>query len=253
MLKWFGPVAMLGLIIGSCSPKAEDALLTPEAPATEASAKPDVWVSAAPVSDTAPAPSIEGIPAGDYKLDPAHSTFMFKVSHLGFSNFTLWFDTFSADLKLDPANPSAATLTASVDPASLGIHAPPGDFQDHLRGEQYLGAKEFPQISYKSTAIRMTGPNTADVTGDLTLHGVTKSVTLSMTYNGGYVGHVYEPRARIGFSVHGTFKRSDFGIGGGVPKPGDNMGVSDEVTVVIESEFTGPEMKDPPKPPAAPT
>jgi len=253
MLKWFGPVAMAGLIIGSCSQKSDGELLTttPAAPAAEQAA-PAGWVSAAPLSATAPAPSIEGIPAGDYKLDPPHATFMFKVSHLGFSNFTGWFTTFAADLKLDPANPSAASLVATVDPASLTVNAPPDGFQEELRGENFVDAKQFPQITYRSTAIKMTGPNTADVIGDLTLHGVTKPVTLSMTYNGGYVGHIYEPRARIGFSVHGTFKRSDFGIGGGVPKPGESMGVSDDVNVVIEAEFLGPEMKDPPKPPATP-
>lgn len=253
MLKWMAPAAMAGLIIGSCSQKQDGALLTETtvAPAAE-EATPTGWVSAAPLSATAPAPSIDGIPAGDYKLDPAHATFMFKVSHLGFSNFTGWFDTFSADLKLDPANPSAASLVAIIDPASLTVHAPPDGFREHLRGADFIDAKQFPQITYRSTAIKMTGPNTADVTGDLTLHGVTRAVTLSMTYNGGYVGHVYEPRARIGFSVTGQFKRSDFGIGGGVPKPGESMGVSDEVAIVIEAEFLGPEMKDPPKPSATP-
>ena len=65
-------------------------------------------------------------------------------------------------------------------------------------------AKQFPSIAFTSTAIKMTGPNTAEVTGDLSLHGITRPVTLSMTYNGGYKGHVYEPRARIGFSATGS-------------------------------------------------
>lgn len=250
MLKRLGAVAMTALLIGACSPKSDGGLISDKPVAKEPEGASKAWVSAAPVSATAPAPSIDKIPAGDYKLDPAHATFMFKVSHLGFSNFTGWFDTFSADLKLDPANPSAATLTATVDPTSLTVHAPPAGFQEELRGEQYVDAKQFPQITFKSTAIKMSGPNTAEVTGDLTLHGITKPVTLSMTYNGGYEGHVYEPRARIGFSAHGMFKRSDFGIGGGVPKEGSNMGVSDEVAVVIEAEFIGPDMKEPPKPAA---
>lgn len=246
MWRSVGFAAFVVLIASGCSGKQDGALIA-EKPAPPP-AEPQGWVSAAPVSATAPAPSIEKIPAGEYKLDPAHATLLFKVSHLGFSNFTAWFDKFSADLTLDPANPSAASLSASIDPASLTVHAPPAGFQEELRDEQYLDAKHFPQITFKSTAIKMTGPNTADVTGDLTLHGITKPVTLSMTYNGGYEGHIYEPRARIGFSAHGMFNRSDFGIGGGVPKEGTNMGVSDEVQVVIEAEFIGPEMKDPPKP-----
>ena len=96
----------------------------------------------------------------------------------------------------------------------------------------------------------VTGKNAADVTGDLTLHGITRPVTLKMTYNGGYAGHVYEPNARIGFSAQGVFKRSDFGIDYGVPEPGSSMGVSDEISVRIEAEFIGPAWKD--APPAAP-
>ena len=236
-----GSVALLALFAVSCSPKSDSALVA-EAPAPVAEP-----AAAAPAT---PAPSIEGIPAGDYKLDPAHSTLFFRVSHMGFSKFTARFDTDSADLKLDPANPSAATLVAKVDPATLTFHAPPKGFEEEIRGEGFLDAGQFKSIDFKSTAIKLTGPNTADVTGDLTLHGVTKPITLQMTYNGGYAGHVYEPMARIGFSGHGTFKRSDFGMGAGVPQPGSTMGVFDEVEVILESEWLGPPWKD--APPAAP-
>lgn len=242
-MKWTLLAASL-IAIGSCAPKAdEDALLT--APANTPA------LSAAPVSATAPAPSVEGLPAGDYALDPAHSTLFFKVSHLGFSNFTMWFDTFGADLKIDPANPGEAALNATVDPASLMIHAPPAGFVEDIRGEKFVDARQYPAITFKSTSITMKGKNSADVVGDLTLHGVTKPVTLTATFNGGYAGHVYEPRARIGFSAHGTFKRSDFGLGYGVPQPGSNMGTSDDVQVVIESEFLGPPWKDAPAAPPA--
>jgi polyisoprenoid-binding protein YceI len=241
--KWFGSVAMAALIVGACSQKTDSELLTPEKPAAEA---PKGWASSAPLSDTAPAPSINEIPAGDYALDPAHSTLMFKVSHLGFSNFTLWFEKVSANLKLDPANPSAATLEATIDPASIMVPAPDEEFLGHLRGENLADAAKHPTITYKSTAITMTGPNTADVTGDLAFRGITKPVVLKMTYNGGYKGHAYEPRARIGFSAHGTFKRSDFGMDYGVPGPGASMGTGDDVTVVIESEWLGPPMANPP-------
>lgn len=248
IVKWFGSVAMAAFVIGSCSQKSDDDLMTttsPDAPKGEAG-----WVSAAPLSASAPAPSITDIPAGDYKLDPAHSTLMAKVSHLGFSHFTLWFETFSADLKLDPANPSAATLNATIDPASIMIPAPTDEFVKHLQSKDFMSAAEFPAVTFKSTAIEMTGGNTADVTGDLTFRGITKPVKLSMTYNGGYKGHVYEPRARIGFSAHGTFNRSDFGLSYGVPEPGASMGASDEVTIVIESEWLGPALPNPPAAPA---
>jgi polyisoprenoid-binding protein YceI len=68
-------------------------------------------------------------------------------------------------------------------------------------------------------------------------------VTLNATYNGGYSSHPFEPRPRIGFSAKGTLKRSEFGIGYGVPAPGTTFGVGDDLEIVIESEFVGPELK----------
>ena len=243
-MKWISVIAIAALIAGSCSQNSSDKPLLTE---------PTGQVEAATPAASTPAPSIEGIPAGDYKLDPAHSTLLFRVNHLSFSNFTMWFDDFSADLKLDPANPAAATLSASVDPASLQIHKPPAGFRENVVGKELLDSAQFPAIAFKSTAIKITGPNTADVTGDLTLHGVTKPITLQITYNGGYAGHVYEPMARIGFSGHGSFRRSDFNMGYGVPQPGSTMGVFDDVEVILESEWTGPVWKGaPPGPPPAP-
>ena len=91
----------------------------------------------------------------------------------------------------------------------------------------------------------MTGPATADVTGDLTLKGVTKPVTLHATFNGGYEGHPQDPHARIGFSAHGVLKRSDFGITLGIPAPGTTMGVFDDVEFAIDAEFSGPALATP--------
>jgi polyisoprenoid-binding protein YceI len=241
-MKWFGPAAMAAILIGSCSEGAGDKdLLSDPGPAVEAS-------MASAAAPAIPEASADGIPAGNYKLDPAHSTLIFSASHLGFSNYTAQFNTFAADLRLDPANPGAAVLSATVDPVSLQVPAPPSGFLDALKGDKWIDAVAFPQIVFKSTSVAVTGKNSADVTGDLTLHGVTKPITLQIAYNGGYAGHVYEPNARIGFSAHGVFRRSDFGIDYGIPEPGSSMGVSDEITVRIEAEFTGPPWKDAPPP-----
>lgn len=234
-MKWLGSAVVAMLIAGSCTQDSGDDLVTDTpaaAPATE--------------SASVTAPSAEGLPAGDYKLDPLHSTLVFSASHLGFSNYTMQFAKFDADLKLDPANPSAASLTASVDPGSLVLPSPPEGFLDDLLGENWIDAAQFPEVTFKSTSVTRKGENVADVVGNLTLHGVTKPITLEVTFNGGYVSHPYEPNARIGFSAKGVFKRSDFGIAYGIPDPGSNMGVSDEVRVVIESEFTGPPLENAP-------
>lgn len=242
-MKWLVPAAIAVFAIGSCSEAVGDKeLLSDPSPAVEATADTTSESAAIPEAST------EGIPAGDYKLDPAHASLVFSASHLGFSNYTAQFRRFAADLKLDPANPAAAVLSATVDPTSLDIPSPPDGFLDELKGDQWINAAAFPQITFKSTHVAVTGKNAADVTGDLTLHGVTRPVTLQMTFNGGYAGHVYEPNARIGFSAQGVFKRSDFGVDYGVPEPGSTMGVGDEISVRIEAEFTGPAWKDAPKP-----
>jgi len=86
--------------------------------------------------------------------------------------------------------------------------------------------------------VQVTGANTAKVTGDFTLHGVTRPVTLDVTYNGGYPPTSFDPGGRVGFSVHGSIKRSAFGMGYGIPAPGSNLGVGDDVEVMIETEFS---------------
>jgi len=184
------------------------------------------------------------LPAGSYVLDPYHSTLVFSVSHLGFSDYVMSFDSFEAELELDPADPGKAALSVTVDPASLDVPRPPEGFLEELMGETWLNTGAHPEITFTSTGIEMTGEESATVTGELTLLGVTKPVTLEVTFNGGYTGHPMDPNARVGFSAEGAFNRSDFGMGYGIPAPGTTMGVGDEVTVRIETEFTGPAMEE---------
>ena len=220
------PVVAL-LALAACSPAPADK--TEDAP-------PVVPAPAA----TAPKPPKADIPAGDYTLDKTHATLVMKVNHLGFSNYTAAFASFDAKLKFDQNNAAASSLEATIDPKSLTLPAPPAGFLAELTGPQWLNTASYPAITFKSTKVETTGADTGKVTGDLTLHGVTKPVVLDVTYNGGYVGHPMDPHARIGFSAKGMFKRSDFGIAYGVPAPGTTMGVSDEVQVIIEAEFSGP-------------
>jgi polyisoprenoid-binding protein YceI len=183
------------------------------------------------------------IPAGVYKLDKAHASLIFRVNHMGFSNYTARFTRFDATLQLDPAKPTAAKLDATVDATSLETDFPTPevlDFNAQLRGKDWLDAGTFPQMTYRSTKIEQTGKNTAKITGDLTLRGATRPVVLNAVFNGGYPGMEQDPNARIGFSVTGTLNRSDFGISYGIPPPGSRMGVSDAVEIIIEAEFTGP-------------
>jgi len=211
-------------VLTACSPKSA----TPPASSSAATSAPD----------------IAGIPAGDYSLDPEHASLTFRINHMGFSHYTARFASFDAHLTLDPQHPENATLTATVDPQSLALNAPPKGFHDELMGKTWFDAAQFPKITFRSTQVVRTGPDTADITGDLTMRGVTKPVVLHATYNGGYPGMaVYDPHARIGFSATGTLNRSDFGMGFGILPPNSHMGASDAVDIAIEAEFTGPAMQ----------
>ena len=219
--------AMLAIVVAACAPKQPAAEKTADEPAAAA----------------APEPSGAPVPAGSYTLDQSHASLLFRVNHLGFSNFTARFKRFEAQLQFDPNNLAASTLTATVDAKTLETDYPDPatlDFNAELQNDQWLDTARFPQITFRTTRVEATGKQAMRIEGELTLRGVTRPVTLEATYNGGYAGHPMDPNARIGFSAHGAFNRSDFGITYGIPAPGTTMGVSDRVDVIIECEFTGP-------------
>jgi polyisoprenoid-binding protein YceI len=213
------------VILAACAPKNTDTDQTAAVPAT--------------VADSAK------VPAGTYTLDKTHASLVFRVSHLGFSNYTARFEHFDAQLQFDPAKLAASSVIVDIDPGSLRLDNPPAGFVDSLLGPDWLDAKQFPQMTYRSTKVEVTSPSNLRITGDFTLHGVTRPVVLDAVFNGGYAGHPMDPHARIGFSAQGTLKRSEFGIAYGVPEPGSTMGVGDEVDVMIETEFSGPPLTTP--------
>ena len=183
------------------------------------------------------------VPAGNYTLDKTHASLIFSVNHLGFSSYTSSFGDFDANLQFDPQKLERSSVTVTINPLSLDLPSPPPGFTEELLGKQWLNVKQFPKISFQSTDVEVTGADTMKINGVLDLHGIKKNIVLTATYNGGYAGHPMDPNARIGFSATGAFKRSDFGIDYGIPAPGSNMGVGDEITVSIEAEFSGPPLK----------
>ena len=186
------------------------------------------------IAATASAPPAP--PAGVYALDKTHTSVSFRVNHLGFSHYTARFSRIDGKLTFNSAAPAAMAVEASIAPTSLELNAPPAGFHDQLMGASWFNAAAFPAITFKSTKVAVTGPTTAQVTGDFTLHGVTRPVTLAVTYNGGWPANAMDG-SRVGFSAYGVFKRSAFGMGFGVPAAGSTLGVSDDVEVMIETEF----------------
>jgi polyisoprenoid-binding protein YceI len=203
------------------------------APAAEPAGEPSRTAALAP-----------DVPAGDYQMDPAHSSLIFRVDHMGFSKYTLRFRRFDAQLRFDPRNLTATQLSATVEPRSIETDFPDPkyNFNAELAGPQWLDAAKFPEIAFRTTRVEDLGNQAMRVHGELSMRGVTRPIVLDATYNGGYVGHPMDPHARVGFSARGLLRRSEFGISGGIPPAGGNMGVGDQVAIVIESEFNGPAM-----------
>ena len=168
------------------------------------------------------------VQAGAYKLDSSHGKITWSVDHLGFSKYYGQFVNVSAELTLDPANPAASTLTATI---PLTDVAPNDDgLKRHLQTADFFDTANHPVATFRSTRIVVdpSDPDEATVHGELTLRGVTKPVTMEVDFNqagqtrGGY---------KAGFDGEATIRRSDFGITYALP------GVSDEVELHIEGEF----------------
>jgi polyisoprenoid-binding protein YceI len=222
--------AMLLAVLPTACSRGE---LSPVEQASNRSAQATQSTPILPVETTAP--------AGEYRLDKSHASLIFHVSHLGYSNYAGRFDAFDATLLFAPAAPEKMQITATIDARSLAVPTPPDGFLDELKSAAWLDAVGFAEIRYRSTAVRLTGPDTALVDGELTLRGVTAPVALDVKFNGGYAGFPpYDPNARIGFSAHGALQRSTFGLMTGIPTKDQPAGVSDEVSFEIEAEFNGP-------------
>ncbi len=185
-----------------------------------------------------------GAPPGEYRLDRTHASVVFRVSHLGFSFYTGAFTRFDAKLFFDPEDFAASRLSATVELNSLEIPAPPAGFRDELLGPKWFDAGNHPLMTYTSTRVEQTGPDTARVTGELNFRGQTHPVILELHFNGGYPGLPgFDPQARVGFSASGMLNRSDFGMTTGLPPEGSTMGVGDAVEFSIEAEFSGPPLQ----------
>jgi polyisoprenoid-binding protein YceI len=167
------------------------------------------------------------VPAGTYALDKRHASLTVRIVHMGFSHYTMRFNGLDGSFTYDPANWQATKATFTVDPKSVDTND--AAFNKQIAG--YFEADKYPTISFVSTNIQgQDGKGT--MTGDLTFHGVTKPVTLDVTFAG--AGHGVAPiGTRLGFSGSTQIKRSDFGLSNFVL----NQFTGDDVDVIFEVEF----------------
>lgn len=162
-----------------------------------------------------------------YRLDPVHTRVAFQVSHAGFSRPIASFSQVQGELAFDEADWSTATLEARIPIATLELGD--ADWRERILDRTFFDAETFPEARFVSTRVEPMDATHARVTGELTLHGVTRPVTLAVTLNA-LKRHPLTFKRTAGFSATGTLKRSDFGMDAW------KSVVGDEVTLIIEVE-----------------
>ena len=166
-----------------------------------------------------------------YKLDPGHTMVLFSWNHFGYSNPTADLGLGEGTLVFDEQHPANSGVEVTLPLARLDTHVPALD--EHLKKPDFLDAGKYPVVTFKSTKVQPLGGHKFKVTGDLTVHGVTKPVVLNATLN--KIGpHPMSKAQSIGFDATASIKRSDFGVGAYVPNVGD------ELTIRITTEGSVP-------------
>lgn len=169
-----------------------------------------------------------------YLFDKPHTQIIFFVDHLGFAKSSGKFLDYSGDIMWDKAEPEKSSVEVTIPLNSLDM----GDatWNEHTLSK-LLHADQFPDMTFKSTKIEKTGEKTGNITGDLTLHGVTKPVVLAAVFNNAGK-HPMMDRQEAGFSATTTIKRSDFGLSDFVPMVGDDVSIMIEVEAYKEDKTT---------------
>ena len=178
----------------------------------------------AQVSDPAPAAA----QAGNYDVETSHTRVGFAVNHFGFSDWFGEFADVTGTLSIDPAKIEKAKVAVTIPVATVSTTN--ATLDGELVSADWFDAETYPTIQFVSTKVVRTGERTADVTGNLTFHGVTKPVTLKASFNAGGVNPMSKAYT-VGFNASGTIKRSEFGVTKYVPVVGD------DVTLRISAAF----------------
>lgn len=159
------------------------------------------------------------VTGGSYKVDPGHTQVVFAYDHMGFSNNMGLIAEPTGSLTLDPKNPSAAKVSVEFAVANLRTGVPALD--DHLKKPEFFDSANFPKATFVSTGVKADGTG-ATITGNLTIKGVTKPVTLDAEFYGAGVQPMSK-KENLGFVATSSIKRSDFNMGYGVPMVGDTI------------------------------
>lgn len=169
----------------------------------------------------------------NWKIDPAHTEIAFKVKHLMISNVRGYFKEFDGTIIMPDDNFANASISFTANTSSVDTNNSMRD--EHLRSADFFESEKFPTLSFVSKTITNTGDNNFSVIGDLTMHGVTKEVTLNTVLNGRVVD-AYGNNV-ISFDVNGSLNRTDFGLVWNTAIETGGVVVSEEVKLEINAEF----------------
>lgn len=170
-------------------------------------------------------------PAGRYRVVRDHTQVVFSIMHLGLSPYFGRIGGATGNMTFSPLDPTRSTVSIELDTKSLSTMS--DAVSRALCADDAFACARSPRIQFRSTSIKRTGDTSGEITGDLTLAGVTRPVTLTARFHGGMQGPLGQDNYQLGFSAEATIKRSDFGL----TKMIWNPTVGDEVKLLIAAEF----------------
>jgi polyisoprenoid-binding protein YceI len=165
---------------------------------------------------------IVNLEKGSYQIDPAHTSVLFKINHMGMSTFVGRFNESDASLEFDPAHMEKAKLTALIKVPSIDVNNK--DLEETLKGSSWFDVEKYPQALFKTETVIMLDDTHAKFSGNLTLHGVTAPIVLNVVFNGAG-NNMLSGKYTLGFSATTRFKRSQFGMDYLIPAVGDDVDV----------------------------
>jgi len=168
----------------------------------------------------------------EWTLDPAHTAVEFSTRHMMVTTVRGQFQKVSGTLNFDPQNPAASSIEVTIDAASLTTSVE--DRDNHLRSPDFLDVANYPTITFKSTKVEMTGPNTGKISGDLTMHGVTRPVVIDAEYLG--EGKTPYGKTVTGFTGTTKINREDWGLTWNVALETGGWLVGKELTIRLDVE-----------------
>ncbi len=176
-----------------------------------------------------------------FSFDKSHTRILFFINHMGFSETVGEFTLYDGHFVFDEQDPTKSSVEVTLKPE--GIRTPSPELDKHLQNQDFFNVAKFPDITFKSKEVKVTGKNTGEALGDLTMLGVTKPVTLKITFNKADY-HMMTGSYVAGFSAEAMVKRSEFGMNYGIPMVGD------DVRLLVHTEGVNESRKKPVSPEA---